>query len=102
MTKTVSIGKRPQQQPTPSRPSPEAIDKWMQGQNNGEGDSAAVASPAVVESPPATPPPPPTMKRLTIDIPDVLHRRVKTGCSQSGLKMADVVRDLLENRFPEA
>ncbi len=42
------------------------------------------------------------MKRLTIDIPDALHRRVKSRCGQEGVKMADVIRGLLEGRFPES
>jgi hypothetical protein len=42
------------------------------------------------------------MKRLTIDIPDALHRRVKSRCGQDGVKMADVIRALLETRFPES
>ena len=40
-------------------------------------------------------------KRLTIDIPVSLHQRVKSQCAMQGLKMADVIRDLLEHRFPK-
>jgi hypothetical protein len=39
-------------------------------------------------------------KRLTIDIPESLHRRVKTACAMENLVMADVVREMLEQRFP--
>jgi hypothetical protein len=39
-------------------------------------------------------------KRLTIDIPESLHRRVKTACAMENLVMADVVREMLEHRFP--
>ena len=39
------------------------------------------------------------MKRLTIDIPVSLHKRVKSQCALKGEKMADVVRELLERRF---
>jgi len=39
------------------------------------------------------------MKRLTIDIPVELHRRVKRECADRGVKMADVVRDLLSKEF---
>ena len=35
------------------------------------------------------------MKRLTIDITDDLHRRVKQQCAADGLKIADVARELL-------
>jgi hypothetical protein len=39
-------------------------------------------------------------KRLTIDIPEDLHRRLKTQCASEGLRMADVLREMLEARFP--
>lgn len=40
-------------------------------------------------------------KRLTIDVPLSLHRRVKTRCAIDDLVIADVVRELLARRFPE-
>jgi hypothetical protein len=40
------------------------------------------------------------IKRLTIDIPLGLHRRVKTGCVREDVAIADVVRDFLDRRFP--
>ena len=36
-----------------------------------------------------------TLKRLTIDIPEPLHRRIKVACAQQGAKMADEIRRLL-------
>lgn len=41
-------------------------------------------------------------KRLTVDVPETLHRRIKIQCAQHGVNMADVVRELLEQRFPQA
>ncbi len=41
------------------------------------------------------------VKRLTIDVPVSLHQRVKSQCALQGLKMADVIRELLEQRFEE-
>ena len=41
------------------------------------------------------------MKRLTIDLPASLHKRVKAGCAMRGVKMADEIRRLLETHFPE-
>lgn len=38
-------------------------------------------------------------KRLTIDIPESLHRNIKVDCAKRGVKMADEIRDLLEKRF---
>lgn len=40
-------------------------------------------------------------KRLTLDIPLSLHRRVKLRCAMEDLVMADVIRELLAERFPE-
>lgn len=40
-------------------------------------------------------------KRLTIDLPLSLHRRIKVQCATEDLVIADVVRDLLSKRFPE-
>jgi hypothetical protein len=40
-------------------------------------------------------------KRLTIDIPESLHKRVKAQCATQGTTIADVVRAFLERKFPE-
>jgi len=42
------------------------------------------------------------MKRLTIDVPARLHRRIKAQCASRGLKMADEIRELLERHYPAA
>jgi predicted DNA binding CopG/RHH family protein len=39
------------------------------------------------------------MKRLTIDVSEDLHRRIKSGCAVRGVKMADEIRVLLEQHF---
>ena len=39
------------------------------------------------------------MKRLTIDVPLSLHQRVKSQCALNGEQMADVLREMLEQRF---
>lgn len=41
------------------------------------------------------------MKRLTIDVPLGLHKRIKSQCAIKGTKMADAVRGLLEKQFAE-
>lgn len=71
MTKKVSIGAKPSAQPT----NP---DQWVK-------DRAAQDKE-------------PT-KRLTIDIPESLHRAIKTQCAAEGVKIADEVRALLVKRF---
>lgn len=39
-------------------------------------------------------------KRLTIDVPVSLHHRMKCRCAIDKLIMADVIRELLVERFP--
>lgn len=62
----------------PARPAPSA-ERWVKGHvQAGEGGA---------------------MKRLTIDIDEALHRRLKAGCATRGTKIADVVRDLIAREF---
>jgi len=39
------------------------------------------------------------LKRLTIDIPEELHARIKSQCALRRTKMADEIRVLLETHF---
>ena len=48
------------------------------------------------------PEPAESMKRFTIDVPVSLHTRIKTQCAMRGVKMADVLREILERDFPKA
>ena len=41
------------------------------------------------------------MKRLTIDLPESLHTRVKSQCVLRGTTMLQIVRDFLEREFPQ-
>ena len=41
------------------------------------------------------------MKRFTFDVPENLHRRVKTTCAARGKDMADEMRRILQEQFPE-
>jgi hypothetical protein len=68
-------------------------DAWVsQGR---EGEPPAAQEPASLEKEEVP------MKRLTIDIPLDLHKRVKSQCADRGVKMADVVREFLESTFPK-
>ena len=42
---------------------------------------------------------PESMKRLTIDIPETLHRAIKIQCAVRGTKIADEVRELLQKKY---
>ncbi|WP_299316269.1 plasmid partition protein ParG [uncultured Halomonas sp.] len=41
----------------------------------------------------------PRMKRLTIDIPEELHRRLKMDCAANGHRMADMVREMISQKY---
>ena len=51
-------------------------------------------------APEQAPQKPVRMKRFTIDVPADLHRRIKAQCATEGTKMADMLREMLETRFP--
>ena len=40
-----------------------------------------------------------TLKRLTVDVPLELHKRIKSQCANRNVKMADEIRELLERHF---
>nr|WP_258271058.1 plasmid partition protein ParG [Escherichia coli] len=42
---------------------------------------------------------PEPMKRLTIDVPESLHRAIKAQCAMRGTKIADEVRELLLQKY---
>ena len=46
-------------------------------------------------------PKPEPKKRLTVDLPLSLHSRIKLRCVQDNVAISDVVRELLEKRFPD-
>ena len=71
--KKVPIGTRPTAQPQP----PPSADQWVESRT----------------------PEPEKMKRLTIDIPESLHRTIKAQCAIRGTKIADEVRLLLLKNY---
>lgn len=42
---------------------------------------------------------PTAMKRLTIDVSEALHRKIKMACVANGEKMSDALRAILEREF---
>jgi len=85
MSKKVTFGAKPQAK----EPSIDIADQWVATRNI----EPVVASPVVIE--------PEKMKRLTIDIPDSLHRSFKSKTGGKGEKMADLVRLWIENYVAE-
>jgi hypothetical protein len=79
MTKTVNFKMG-------QRPVPANVEEWVQNARPVDREAAPVEA----------------MKRFTIDVPVTLHTRIKTECARRGVKMADMLRELLEREFPKA
>jgi len=73
MTKKVSFGAKPQ-----SAPKSATAEDWVSSHQSRDE----------------------AMKRLTIDVSESLHRRIKVQCATRGIKIADEIRALLEKHFP--
>lgn len=67
------------------RPKPAGADAWI-----NDAVKAPVAGAATERR-----------KRLTLDVSEDLHRRIKMSCVGRGELMADVLREILENAFPD-
>lgn len=57
-----------------------AADEWVQSRETVAGEKEAT-------------------KRLTIDVPESLHRAIKMQCADRGNKIADEVRELLLQKY---
>lgn len=78
MSKKVNFAAKPS-----SRVESAEADKWVESRT----------------APPATPEETEELKRLTLDIPFTLHRRIKTACAKEGVKMRDAIQALLEQKY---
>lgn len=72
--KRVSLGLKPG--------SPRNADAWVGTQESKMEEEAAEKAP---------------IKRLTVDIPEHLHRRLKVKAAQDGVRMVDLVRRWIED-----
>lgn len=77
--KKVSIGAKPTSQVVPK------IDQWV--------ETRAVEPELPIEENK------PKMKRLTLDVPESLHRAIKFKSVEQGVPMADLLRELLEQHY---
>jgi len=41
------------------------------------------------------------MKRVTVDVAEPLHRRLRVQAAMTGKTMSDIIRELLERELPE-
>lgn len=78
MSKRVSFNAKPS-----SRQVAVEADKWVTHRSSPPAASAE------------------SMKRLTIDVSEALHRKLKISCAARGVKMADEIRMLLAQHYRE-
>jgi len=78
-----------------AKPAAPTADTWVQ-QGNGT-EMTVEASPQV-----ATPKADIYTARLTIDVTPELRGRIKVAAFQQGVTVAEMIRELLETRFPES
>ena len=53
------------------------------------------------EGPPSPEPEKEKMKRLTLDIPEALHRKIKAASATRGRKIVEEIREILEKEYPD-
>ncbi|WP_336279591.1 hypothetical protein [Bartonella sp. CB175] len=73
MSKKIKIGTKPTNKSIPA-----TADAWVEDRGDHQDER---------------------MKRLTIDVPESLHRLIKTSCASRGTKIADEVRELLSKKY---
>jgi hypothetical protein len=76
-----------------AKPAAPTADAWVQ-QGNG-ADMPAEATPSV-----AAPKADIYTARLTVDVTPELRGRIKVAAFQQGVTVAEMIRELLESRFP--
>lgn len=79
------------------RVRPATAEEWIHGVDGVERERLTPAAAAAAPAPLASE----AMKRFTIDVPAALHTRIKIECARRGVKMADMLREMLESEFPE-
>ncbi len=85
--KKIAIGTKPT-----AKPAPAPVDDWVESRA-GEASQVEPKEPVKPKEPEEP------MKRLTIDIPESLHRAIKSQCAMRGSKIADEVRELLLQKY---
>jgi hypothetical protein len=68
--------------------------KPIKANQNADADAWVESRSIEEEKPPVE-----KMKRLTIDVPESLHKSIKSACALRGTKIADEVRELLINKY---
>lgn len=85
MAKQVSFGAKPKTSPN--------LENWVENREVPGVDLVAPPQPTPAE------PSPLKLKRLTLDIPDELHRKIKGKAVAEGVTMVEMLRELLETNY---
>jgi predicted DNA binding CopG/RHH family protein len=80
--KKVSFNAKPKQE------KPKNVDEWVVNRDIKAVDSKSQSAEISIK-----------MKRLTLDIPESLHRAIKRKAVEDGETMADQLRSLLEKHY---
>lgn len=72
----------------PKQEKPVNVDEWVANRNSETVNSKSLSEEA-----------PEKIKRLTLDIPESLHRAIKRKAVEDGETMADQLRSLLEEHY---
>jgi predicted DNA binding CopG/RHH family protein len=91
MAKKVTFGVKPQE------PQLANLDSWVETRSP-QADRRE-STPEIVDSSEQTPTPKEKIKRLTLDIPETLHRTIKGKAAMEGVAMVDMLRSLLEEKY---
>ena len=85
-----------------SKPQQAQLDEWVSPSE--PASETPIATPIADSPEPPTPNPQPPiesvkMKRLTLDIPETLHRSIKLQAVTQSVSMVDLLRTLLEEKY---
>ena len=83
MAKKVTFGVKPIEQQSAS------VDEWVDTRS----------APGEIADSPKSTSVPKKIKRLTLDIPETLHRAIKGKAVSEGVAMVDMLRELLEEKY---
>jgi hypothetical protein len=81
--------------PKPKQPTVEEIEAFeKEGVGHDRRPNVAAGTPAIATPSQGT-------KRLSLDLPENVHRRFKTACSATGRKMVTELQDFIARRITE-
>lgn len=90
MAKKVTFGVKPVEQQSPS------LDSWVATR---EPKADQRSTPEIMDSSDNIPAQKDKIKRLTLDIPEKLHRAIKGKAAIEGVAMVDMLRQLLDEKY---